>query len=131
MIILKNAAVSPYLKPCTVTIHTGEKVALLGASGAGKTTLMRLMCGWLTPTSGDVIAPPVGEFAYVPQDLDASLNPAMRVVTLSPSRSLSPTVMWLPRWHESRNYCARSICRRMLPADSLGNYRVGSGNVSV
>ena len=62
MIILKNAAVSPYLKPCTVTIHTGEKVALLGASGAGKTTLMRLMCGWLTPTSGDVIAPPVGEF---------------------------------------------------------------------
>ena len=79
MIILKNAAVSPYLKPCTVTIHTGEKVALLGASGAGKTTLMRLMCGWLTPTSGDVIAPPVGEFAYVPQDLDASLNPAMRV----------------------------------------------------
>ena len=79
MIILKNAAVSPYLKPCTITIHTGEKVALLGASGAGKTTLMRLMCGWLTPTSGDVIAPPVGEFAYVPQDLDASLNPAMRV----------------------------------------------------
>ena len=66
MIILKNAAVSPYLKPCTVTIHTGEKVALLGASGAGKTTLMRLMCGWLTPTSGDVIAPPVGDIITEP-----------------------------------------------------------------
>lgn len=79
MISLTNAAVFPYLKPTSITINEGEKVALLGASGAGKTTLLRLMCTWLSPTSGDVAAPPVGEFAYIPQDLDGSLNPKLKV----------------------------------------------------
>ena len=37
-----------------LTIHKGDKVALIGSNGAGKSTLMKLMVGLLKPASGDI-----------------------------------------------------------------------------
>ncbi|MDO4761524.1 MAG: ATP-binding cassette domain-containing protein [Corynebacterium sp.] len=79
VIQLVDATYAPVLTPTTLTISAGEKVAVIGASGSGKTTLIRLLCGWLQPTYGQVIAPSIGDFAFIPQDLDASLNPALKV----------------------------------------------------
>ena len=38
-----------------LTIHAGEKLAIVGLNGAGKTTLVRLVCGFLDPTEGRVL----------------------------------------------------------------------------
>ncbi|MCI5928923.1 MAG: ABC transporter ATP-binding protein/permease [Pseudoflavonifractor capillosus] len=38
-----------------LTIHPGEKLAIVGLNGAGKTTLVRLVCGFLDPTEGRVL----------------------------------------------------------------------------
>lgn len=38
-----------------LTLHPGEKLAVVGLNGAGKTTLIKLMCGFLDPTEGRVL----------------------------------------------------------------------------
>ena len=40
------------LSHVNLTIHPGEKLALVGKNGAGKTTLIKLLCGLLQPTTG-------------------------------------------------------------------------------
>ena len=39
----------------SLTLHPGEKLAVVGLNGAGKTTLIRLMCGFVDPTEGRVL----------------------------------------------------------------------------
>lgn len=37
-----------------LTIHPGEKIALVGMNGAGKSTLIKLLCGLYQPTEGKI-----------------------------------------------------------------------------
>ena len=38
-----------------LTVHPGEKLAVVGLNGAGKTTLVKLLCGLFDPTQGRVL----------------------------------------------------------------------------
>lgn len=38
-----------------LTVHPGEKLAIVGLNGAGKTTLVKLLCGLFDPTEGRVL----------------------------------------------------------------------------
>ncbi len=38
-----------------LTLHPGEKLAVVGLNGAGKTTLIKLLCGFFDPTQGRVL----------------------------------------------------------------------------
>jgi lipopolysaccharide transport system ATP-binding protein len=42
------------LKDINIAIHKGESVGIIGANGSGKSTLLQLICGTITPTSGEV-----------------------------------------------------------------------------
>lgn len=42
------------LKDICLTLHPGEKLAVVGLNGAGKTTLVKLLCGFLDPTEGKI-----------------------------------------------------------------------------
>ena len=43
------------LKNMNLTIHPGEKLAIVGLNGAGKTTLVHLLCGFYDPDEGRVL----------------------------------------------------------------------------
>lgn len=42
------------IRNCSLWIEPGESVAIVGASGCGKTTLLKLLLGLLTPTEGQI-----------------------------------------------------------------------------
>jgi NitT/TauT family transport system ATP-binding protein len=69
----------------TFGVRTGEVVSIVGPSGAGKTTVLRLVAGLLEPTSGSVtiegvpVTGPPAEVAVVFQDYSRSLLPWLTV----------------------------------------------------
>lgn len=65
---------SPVLRNVSFKIHRGEFVGLIGPNGGGKTTLLKLILGFLKPTKGAVNLfgySPTSPlpFAYVPQSV--------------------------------------------------------------
>jgi lipoprotein-releasing system ATP-binding protein len=62
------------LKDVDLDIRAGERIAVVGASGAGKTTLMHLLGGLDRPTSGSVHFAEKNIFHYSAQELDAFRN---------------------------------------------------------
>jgi ATP-binding cassette, subfamily F, member 3 len=61
-----------------LTLRAGERIALVGPNGSGKTTLARLVCGELTPLSGQVrlgTGVKVGYYAQEQEILDPDSTP--------------------------------------------------------
>lgn len=52
------------LSHINLTIKAGENVALVGHNGAGKTTIVKLLCGFYHPTSGEILVGghPISEY---------------------------------------------------------------------
>ncbi len=62
------------------TLHRGDKTGLVGANGAGKTSLFGLICGDLTPDSGQIQLPPGLTIAAVAQHITGLDRPALEFV---------------------------------------------------
>lgn len=57
----------PILRPFSITVQKGDKIAFLGPNGAGKTTLMNILTGNLIPSTGDVKHSPTNQIAIFDQ----------------------------------------------------------------
>ncbi|MCX2454923.1 thiol reductant ABC exporter subunit CydC [Lacticaseibacillus nasuensis] len=62
-----SASAPKLIHDTSLTLHRGDKVALLGPSGMGKTTLLQLVLGDLTPTTGQVLVDDTPVLAYQEQ----------------------------------------------------------------
>ena len=56
------------IKRLTVTFDAGDRVAIIGENGVGKTTLMKLLVGELTPNSGTIKWAEKAKLGYYAQD---------------------------------------------------------------
>ena len=62
----------PLLDHATLTIEAGERVALIGRNGTGKSTLLRILAGELVPDAGSVRREPGLRAARLAQDATLS-----------------------------------------------------------
>src|SRR5450830_365117 len=60
--------VKPLLEQVDVTLSPGDKIGLIGANGAGKSSLFAMMRGELHPDQGDIDFPAKWRVAYVAQE---------------------------------------------------------------
>lgn len=57
-----------------LTIEKNEKIALIGRNGAGKSSLLKLLCGKLQPDEGNIEIQKGATLGYLEQDLDINLE---------------------------------------------------------
>ena len=60
----------------SLALHPGEKVALIGRNGAGKSSLFALLAGRLHADAGDVEVPPAWRLSEVAQEMPETTQPA-------------------------------------------------------
>ncbi len=68
------------LEGATFQLHPGHKVGLIGANGAGKSSLFALLRGELQPEKGDLELPPNWVIAHVAQETPALSQAALEFV---------------------------------------------------
>ena len=64
----------------TLTIFDGQKAGLVGANGAGKSSLFDLLLNRINPDSGDVYVPSSWRLAYMAQEVPATDRTAIEYV---------------------------------------------------
>ncbi|MFZ9335443.1 MAG: ABC-F family ATP-binding cassette domain-containing protein [Burkholderiaceae bacterium] len=74
------------LQDASLTVHAGEKVALVGRNGAGKSTLFGLLTGALHEDGGDCDMPRSWRVAQVAQDMPETDQPATDFVVAGDTR---------------------------------------------
>ena len=64
--------VKPLFKDVSFVINERDRIALVGKNGAGKSTMLKILCGMQKPTSGVVSVPNDTTIGYLPQVMKLS-----------------------------------------------------------
>jgi ATP-binding cassette subfamily F protein 3 len=71
---------NPLFSNLELTVHAGQKVALVGRNGAGKSTLFQLILGSLQPDDGEISRPAGWQMAHMAQQVEVTHRPALDYV---------------------------------------------------
>ena len=105
------------------TIHQGRKVGLVGANGAGKTSLFKLILGELEIDEGTLEYPPETRIAHLEQEAQASSEIALEYV-LAGDKELNQTLTAIQQVELTEDY--GQIARLHEKLDSLDGYTAKS-----
>ena len=103
------------LEAVSCTVEPGQRIALLGRNGAGKTTFMRILCGEVVPDAGQVSFAPGTRVALLPQDVPRDLVGPVRDILTSGFGDLATDHDHAWRIEQQRD---RLIAEMQLPVDA-------------
>jgi osmoprotectant transport system ATP-binding protein len=95
----------PVLRGFSLDIAPGETIALVGRSGAGKSTILKLINRLLEPTAGEVLVEGRSSASWNPFELRRRVGYMMQEVGLFPHMSIARNIAVVPRllgWDERR-----------------------------
>ena len=94
----------PLFKDLNLMVEVGEKVAILGTNGIGKSTLLKTLMGELTPESGDIKWSENANIGYYAQDHEYEFEEDLTVFD------------WMSQWKQPTDdeQAVRSILGRLL-----------------
>src|SRR6185436_17030891 len=67
----------------SLQLEPGERVALLGRNGVGKTTLMKMMAGQFGPDDGEIIVQKGINITHLPQEVPSDIKGEVFDIVLS------------------------------------------------
>jgi len=94
---------TPLIKNFNIHINAGDRVCVIGKNGKGKTTLLKILAGVLTPQEGDVIYHPTVAKGFYEQT---------NIKTLVDSRTVEEEILYSSQDVDRQK--ARNICGAMM-----------------
>ena len=88
----KSYNIYPIFEDVTFTINAGERAALVGPNGVGKSTLLKVIAGLEKPTTGAVVKAKGVKLVYLPQEAASSFA-SEADLSFSPDETLYNSMM--------------------------------------
>ena len=107
------------LKNASANLHPGEKIALIGNNGTGKSSLLGLLQGRLATDHGEVRVPADWRIAWMRQEVEHSERPALEYV-LDGDKALRLVQQQIQRAEQDENHQALAKLHEQL--DSIDGY---------
>ncbi len=90
------------LKNISFTVNGGERVGLIGPNGTGKTTLIQIIMGRVTPDSGSVqFNPPNVRVGYLAQGMEEADDVPIRTILYPHLDALHAAELEVEKWAEA------------------------------
>ena len=104
----------PIFKNVNLKIDSSERVAILGPSGFGKTTLCKVLAGYLTPETGEVMidGKPLPKKGYCP----------VQMIWQHPERAVNPRLRMRDTLADGQNIDERIIRELGIEEDWMNRY---------
>jgi osmoprotectant transport system ATP-binding protein len=123
---LDRVSVGTRVRDVSLSLAPGEAVALIGRSGAGKTTILRLINGLATPSAGTVS---IDDQPLVPDELvqrRRRIGTILQAPALFPHRTVFENIATVPRllgWDVARTRAAITdvLSRLGMPIETFGD----------
>jgi len=107
----------PAISAVTFSLHAGERMALLGPNGGGKTTLLRTLLGELAPLAGELRV--AARCGTVPQTERSQLDYPVSALDVAAMGALSRLPWWRRPGRREREVAADAL-RRVGLGDLAG-----------